>query len=281
MRSAMGTQTKPDVARRDETVRNTLAGETIHQEWIANYEGGSNDAFYEMAIDRIVDILKAPAGSTILDAGCGEGAKSIRLARRGLKVVAIDYSQVVLDRASQKIGTSGVGAQITQSRQDLCSLTYDESTFAYVLCWGVLMHVPSMGLAIAELCRVVQPGGWLVIAESNAKSLQSSVQRTLMRVLGKDMSNIHQTEYGYEKWRQTGEGMFMTRNTNIGRLIKEVESHGFSMKARMAAEFTELYVIVPTLFLKRLIYSFNRRWFAAGGGAGPAFGNLLFFRKGT
>ncbi|HYN38237.1 MAG TPA: methyltransferase domain-containing protein, partial [Rhodospirillales bacterium] len=108
------TQAQADATRLDDAVRSTLAADTVHDEWIAGYEGGLNDAFYEMAIDKIVGFLAPPAGATILDAGCGDGSKSIRLAKRGLQVVAIDYSQVALDRAFGKIAGSGVGDRITR-----------------------------------------------------------------------------------------------------------------------------------------------------------------------
>src|SRR5258706_143370 len=65
----------------------------------SDYRTADNEAFYERAFDEIARVLRPGPGARILDAGCGVGAHSARLARRGFDVQAIDFSANVLDQA--------------------------------------------------------------------------------------------------------------------------------------------------------------------------------------
>lgn len=118
-----------------------------------------------------------------------------------------------------------------------------------------------------------------MIHESNMRSMQSVTQRSLMRLLRKDMSAMKITERGVEKWRQTADGILLTRNANIEWLIRCVEANGFKLRDRTAREFTILYVRVPWNFCKKAIMWFNRRWLANSGLARLAFTNILIFQK--
>jgi 2-polyprenyl-3-methyl-5-hydroxy-6-metoxy-1,4-benzoquinol methylase len=148
-------------------VSQALFKKAIHEEWISDYESGLNDTFYELAIDANTVLLEPSKNTLLLDAGCGDASKSIRLAARGLRVTAIDFSQTVLDLAKKKIGHSGFANSIDLRREDLCALSFDDGAFDCVLCWGVLMHIPSVETAVQELARVTRRKGFLVIQESN------------------------------------------------------------------------------------------------------------------
>ncbi len=205
--------------------------------------------------------------------------KAIRIAARGLRVTAIDFSPAALDFAKTKIEHSTFANSVDTRQEDLCALSFDDGAFDYVLCWGVLMHIPSVETAVQELARVTTSKGFLVIQESNMRSMQSVTQRSLMRLLRKDMSAIKITERGPEKWRQTADGILLTRNADIDWLIRCVEANGLKLRHRLAGEFTELYVRVPWNLCKKAIFWFNRRWLANGGSARLAFGNILIFQK--
>lgn len=77
-------------------VEKCLVRPDIHQQWAsAYYMAPENESFIEPAFDYIVHVLTAPNNSTILDAGCGKCAHSIRLANRGFLVKAVDFSESV------------------------------------------------------------------------------------------------------------------------------------------------------------------------------------------
>jgi SAM-dependent methyltransferase len=263
-----------------EAANDALAGASIHEQWVATYRTAEAQAFYELAFDEVVRRLNAPPDATILDAGCGSCAKSVLLAKRGLKVVATDFAPTALELAAQTVRAHGVENRITLRQGDLLKLPFADGEFRYALCWGVLMHVPEVEAALAELSRILAPGGTLVLSEGNLHSLQSyaiSVARTLLRrpVRGR----IVRARLGVEVIEETPQGALLTRQTDVPALATFAESLGLRLAARVPGQLTELYAVAPGKPLKRLIHGLNRLWFRHVPLAGPAFANILFFEK--
>lgn len=251
----------------------------IHQKWVTNYRTAESLAFYEMAFDLIAKRLSAPPGSMILDAGCGSCAKSVLLADRGFRVTATDFSSSALDLAAETVRARGFESRITLQREDLLALSFPDGAFRYVICWGVLMHIPDFQRALAELTRVLAPGGLLVVSEGNMFSIQAVALRWLKRLLGRERAEVVRVAGGIEYREKTSQGTLMTRQTDIAWFIAECERLGLRLKARVSGQFTELYVAVPWRPLKRLIHAFNQIWFRYFGLARPAFGNILILEK--
>ena len=113
-------------------------------------------------------MLRQPQDSLALDIGCGIGANSVRLARRGYRVVAADYSESILEPAHQNVERKGMADRIDIRREDILNLSFPNAQFDLVLCWGVLMHVPAGECAISQSCRVTKAGGYIVLEEINA-----------------------------------------------------------------------------------------------------------------
>ncbi len=126
-------------------VESLLEGATIHKRWTDDYRTLENQGFFDEAFACIARLIDAPARSTFLDAGCGSGAHSIRLATLGFLVHALDFSEPVLTKARLNVSASQLNQQITIHRANLRSLPFKDSTFRYALCWGVLMHIPDLG----------------------------------------------------------------------------------------------------------------------------------------
>lgn len=255
------------------------ADSSIHQKWVANYRTEEMQVFYDMAFDRLVKLLNAPSGSMILDAGCGSCAKSVLLAAKGFRVTAVDYSAKALALAAETVRAQGFGDRITLEQENLLRLSFPDSSFQYVLCWGVLMHIPDFRQALSELARTVKPGGMLVLSEGNMYSLQAVILRRLKAFLGRERAEVTRVAGGIEYVEKTSQGTLLTRQNDITWLIAECERLGLSLKARECGQFTELYVAVPWAFAKRLIHAFNTFWFRYVRLAKPAYGNFLVFEK--
>ena len=131
------------------------------------------------------------------------------------------------------------------------------------------MHVPEVEAAVAELARVTRAGGTIVISEGNLCSLQAVGLRGLKRLFGKQRAEVRDTPAGIEFWEETGDGRLLTRQANIGWLVRAFEQRGAKLIERRAGQFSE----------RRLIHGFKGLWFKAVRRPGPAFGNLLVFRK--
>ncbi len=70
----------------------------------------------------------------------------------------------------------------------------------YLLCWGVLMHVPELGKAVSELTRVLRKGGMCVVSEVNMRSVQAVVLRHARQFLGRKKADVRRLAAGVEHW---------------------------------------------------------------------------------
>ncbi|CAH2404629.1 class I SAM-dependent methyltransferase [Mesorhizobium escarrei] len=258
-----------------EAVSEYLSKLEVHEEWKRAYHTKANERFYELAFDFIAAELVA-SGSGVLDVGCGPGFHAIRLAKRGFKVLACDFSPPILERARQNVRASGLEGKITIVREDITNLSVAEGSQNNILCWGVLMHIPDLKAAVAELSRVLKPGGTLVVAENNSASIQSLALRTLRKL--RKRTPPRRAPEGFEYWQERTSGTLLTREVDISWLVSEFAAAKLVLRRRIAGQFTEAYVKAPRGF-DVPIHLFNGLWFRYIRSPGPAGGNVLIFEK--
>lgn len=260
-------------------VENLLAKPEVHEQWESGYRTDENERFYEQAFDYILEVLSPPEGATILDVGCGPCAHSARLARRGFQVQAVDFSESALKMAGEFVRAQGLEDKIKLGRESLLELSFADESFDYVLCWGVLMHIPEVGRAVSELARVIRPGGRLVVSEANMNSLEATSMRRLKRMMKREKAEVKETEAGVEHWKTRGEGALVTRQANIRWLVRSFEERGLNLTKRVAGQFSEAYTLFSAAPLKKLVHGFNKFWFGRVKSPRLAFGNILFLQK--
>jgi len=145
--------TSPDATPRELRTLDPAAG---YAAWAASYDGPGNRtvAAEEPAVRALLADL--PAG-VALDAGCGTGRHAAHLAALGHAVIGVDASPEMLVLARERVpgGDFRVG--------DLRALPVADCTAAVVVCALALSHLPDLG-AVAELARVLRPGGTLVLS---------------------------------------------------------------------------------------------------------------------
>jgi SAM-dependent methyltransferase len=161
----------------------------------------------------------------------------------------------------------------------LLNFSYEDESFDYILCWGVLMHIPDLETAISELSRILKRGGVLIISELNMQSWEVRLTQLLRPLFGKAAITTRNTPAGIEAWAETGQGPLMTRRANISWLVKELSERGLSLRERRAGQFTEAYMRVGRSLPTRLIHGFNNWYFEHIGLPGPACGNILLLEK--
>jgi 2-polyprenyl-6-hydroxyphenyl methylase / 3-demethylubiquinone-9 3-methyltransferase len=98
-----------------------------------------------------------------LDAGCGLGVCSVALSTMSERVVGVDHSLGSL-RAAVTLAAEGNRRNIAFVEGSLMDIPCADETFDVILCWGVLMYVPSVERVFGELVRTLRPGGTLVVA---------------------------------------------------------------------------------------------------------------------
>ena len=114
---------------------------------------------------RTVERLRLPAGATVLDVGCGTGASAIPAARAvgpAGGVVGVDLADRLLDRARGKSLQQGL-SNIEFRPGDMEALDYTDGHFGAVVSVFSIFFVPDMTRQVAELWRMVKPGGQLAI----------------------------------------------------------------------------------------------------------------------
>ena len=106
-------------------------------------------------------------GMKVLDCGCGPGTISMGLAKAvapgELHGVDIEASQVAMAQAAARSGGHD-NAHFQVS--DATNLPFADNTFDVVHCHAILMHVPNLTQVLAEVKRVLKPGGILSARES-------------------------------------------------------------------------------------------------------------------
>ncbi len=260
-------------------VEHTLQKPAVHQQWEDAYRTPENEAFYELAFDEIASSLQPAPGKVILDVGCGSCAHSLRLARRGFNILAVDFSEPVLLAAAQNIEISGMARQVRVERQNILSLSHADHTFDGILGWGVMMHIPEIDTAISELDRVLKTGGFVVLAENNMDSFQASLRRAMYYLRRNRSAVLERTPAGLEWWTTTPSGKLLTRYADMGWLVGMFSQRGYNLCKRIPAQFSEFYVKAPSQALKRVIHHFNTFWFKYVRDPNLAFGNILIFQK--
>jgi len=117
------------------------------------------------------DRLGLADGARILDMGCGGGRHAFEAWRRGATVVALDYSESELKEVRGVLGgmldagevphaEAGLGGAVNG---DALSLPFADATFDCIVASEVLEHVWGDTTAIAELVRVLRPGGRIAV----------------------------------------------------------------------------------------------------------------------
>jgi 2-polyprenyl-3-methyl-5-hydroxy-6-metoxy-1,4-benzoquinol methylase len=259
--------------------KSTLQAMDIHSDWQRQFRTSENDRFYNLAFDDIAKAFGNPDEQAVVDGGCGSATKSLHLARRGYRVLGLDFSAAILEHARLEAQGAGLAERMEFRQADLTALELETASANRVLCWGVLMHVPDLPKAVAELSRILKPGGIMVISEGNVRSLQAWFLRNLKKLLGKNLGEVIKTPAGLEFWEPTPTGKLMTRQADIPWLIREFEKHGLKLQQRRAGQFSEIYMILPWKPLRSLVHVFNNIWYRFVRFGGPSYGNLLVFRR--
>ena len=111
---------------------------------------------------------KYPAGSKVLEAGCGVGAQTIRLAKSSpdAEITSIDISEDSIMQAKELVEQNGF-SNVEFQRADLLNLPFDDETFDHIFVCFVLEHLKDPIAALESLRRVLKKGGSITVIEGD------------------------------------------------------------------------------------------------------------------
>ncbi len=134
----------------------------------------SNAASERHAREHWLELLDAQPGERVVDIGAGIGDMTIPIARRirpdGV-VHALDLAPGLLQHARDLAGDAGVLDTVVTDAGDARALPYADKAFDVALCRWVLLHLPSPEQALAEMRRVLRPGGRILCVEVDWETL--------------------------------------------------------------------------------------------------------------
>jgi len=120
----------------------------------------------------LVDLLhhdtRYPAGSCVLEAGCGVGAQTVTLARNSpdAEITSIDLSEASVAAATAAVRAAGV-SNVHLERADLFALPFPPASFDHVFVCFVLEHLATPVEALRRLKGMLRPGGTLTVIEGD------------------------------------------------------------------------------------------------------------------
>jgi ubiquinone/menaquinone biosynthesis C-methylase UbiE len=118
-------------------------------------------------------------GKDVLDVGCGAGVEVVRFARAGARVVGVDIAESAVTLARQNLEQQGLSARVEVADGE--HLPFPDASFDFVFAHGVVQYTGNDRALVAEVQRVLRPGGRAVFQAYNRNSwlnLLSKVMKT-------------------------------------------------------------------------------------------------------
>ena len=144
---------------------------SMNKKYVHGYAARESERLVDQAT-TLAEILHSdtvyPAGSNVLEAGCGVGAQTIILARNSpnAKFTAVDVSKESLRAAKERVSSQGF-TNVTFHQSDIFHLPYEDDSFDHLFLCFVLEHLPNPIEALLCLRRVLKRGGTITVIEGD------------------------------------------------------------------------------------------------------------------
>ncbi|MCL5046949.1 MAG: helix-turn-helix domain-containing protein [Actinobacteria bacterium] len=128
------------------------------------WEKMRQDYFGEAVRDKLFKQVQVPARAVVADLGAGSGYLAEALAGRAKQVVAVDVSEEMLGAAQARLASAGI-TNVVFKDGDAQDLPLADASLDMAFANMLLHHVAEPPLVLAEMARVLKPGGQLVITD--------------------------------------------------------------------------------------------------------------------
>ena len=132
--------------------------------------------YLEASLSPTLGALVLPPSARALDVGCGTGVLLERIRERGVEGWGVDLSPEMLGVAAERLGG---GARLV--RADAGALPFPDACFDAVASSSALHHWPDPTRTVAEMLRVLRPGGQMVLTDWDAAHLATRLRSAVLR----------------------------------------------------------------------------------------------------
>jgi SAM-dependent methyltransferase len=202
--------------------------------WRGKFYREVHNPFGQMLVRRKYHVLRLfrkhvdHSTATVFDAGCGPGEYLGELGDAGVRVFGMDASEEMLAASGELLRDRGLEGAPPLVRGDLEHVPVKSGSFDAVLCIGVLGYLESDAGALAELHRLLRPGGVLIV---NVRNLNAA---TSLHYSGRLKLNYLRS-HGWREFRglvsmatHTRDGGWKSRAYNLRRFERLIGSTGFT-----------------------------------------------------
>lgn len=166
------------------------------------------------------DLLRIKPGDRILDLGSGEGRHTHHLSYIGHRVLSIDLDLGELrknrERWLELRGDSETMGHADFMRADGDRLPFPDDTFDHIVCTEVVEHVPDPAVTMAELHRILKPGGNLAVSTPAM------------------LPEMACWKLSWEYWHAPGGHVRIFKPGALGQLVREADFKLFSLRHKHA-----------------------------------------------
>lgn len=249
------------------------------ERWDEDYYHPIALRFYDAAIADMLAMMHVDKGATVLDAGCGPGVHSIRVAKAGYRVRAIDISTTMLAEARRRATAEHVADRIEFDQKDLTRLEIPDASFRYVFSWGVIIHIPEASKALDELARIIEPGGKLALFITNKSALDHKIESLARLLVRKPLTGMQSYELGDGIWYGKDDEKLWVWRFETGAIVDYLKAHGFRLTHRRIGALSEIQRRLSGMPRRQLL-RLNDAAYRWNWPAGMATTQLLVFEKG-
>jgi len=175
------------VAARGDTSRSFF--DIVGPEWDALRKVFNDDLVRARAINRLID-----PNQRVADIGTGTGILAIELGRLGIRVIGVDGSSRMLDAARNNLANDDrVSEGLVEFRSgDAHALPLEDGEVDAAFAHMVLQYLARPEVCISEMCRVIRPGGSIVVVDFVEHDLDWMREELGVKSLGFEVEQIRQ-----------------------------------------------------------------------------------------
>ncbi len=148
-------------------------------------------------LDALLALAGDVRGARVLDVGTGVGATALAFAERGARVVGLDLTPAMLENARAQAAERGL-ANLETRLGDAAELPFGDAAFDLVSCRVCAHHFGRARRAVAEMARVLRPGGQLLVVDS--VSPEDPAQDTFLNAVELLRDPSHVRNYRISEW---------------------------------------------------------------------------------